>query len=198
MENKVIPPVKLKKVWYLTVAILIAILFSTQNVCAKMLALSPSSIIQSSDLIITGTIIDENISSTKTTSTVSVERVFKGRTAGKQIQLTTDSAAEIDRIPIIMPPKGTKVMLLLHQGQLTADFNCIAIVNGSKVQLVSGNSYNQWTVHDYENEYSKLLQNRSYIYIAVAIIVLLISFMVLRYKRKRRENNNSQKVIRGK
>jgi hypothetical protein len=175
--------IKTKTVNFISIVLILIVMFSTINVSAKMVGISPEYMVHNSDLIIVGTILDEYTNGTVTSSTINVERVLKGYTTDKTIKITTNSKPKMDSIPVIIPKKGTEIMVLFEEGQLTADFNNIAVIKGNRVTLVSGIGYGynntKWSISDYENEYSKLLNSQTWIYSAIITVALLFLFLLV-------------------
>lgn len=177
--------VKSKVFRYFTALFLLIILFAGQNISALMAGAEPKIMVENSDLIIVGTVIDKSLNGDYVNSKVSVDRILKGKTTKKYIDITTSAQTHVDVVTYGFPDKGTKVMLLLRNEHLFADFNNIAIVKSNKVKLFDGISFGyngaNWSQSLYEKEYDKLLQNNrlNYLLLSAAAVIVLLVIVIL-------------------
>lgn len=177
--------IKSKAFRFFTAFFILIILFAGQSISAKMVGLEPKEMVENSDLIILGTVINKSVNGDYVNSKVSVDRILKGKTTKQSIDIMTPLHPQMDTVTYGFPDKGNMVMLFFYKGQLNADFNNIAVVKSNKVKLFNGIGYGRndrhWNISDYEKEYDKLLPDNQWNYIAILIaaVILIILLFVL-------------------
>ncbi|UJF32822.1 hypothetical protein [Paenibacillus hexagrammi] len=137
--------------------LLLCIFLITQTVSAKMSIIPPQDMLNCSDYIVVGKVL-EQISVVKNRAiykkiTLSVEDVLKGQLEQKEIVLKRDVHFHPGEVPYDFPSRGTTVMLLLRNntdGLSLTYQNSICTIQKDRISLYDGIGFDDWSANEYE------------------------------------------------
>lgn len=130
---------------------------------AKLVVLSPEAMIESSDFIFTGKVVEKNYTEEQRTVKIEIDRILKGNENISELTLTRQKPKMYGWLGFDFPEVGNKVFVLLNKSKQeympNFDLNYVAIVNeDDKIELYNGNSINGVGKEEYATVYEKFLK----------------------------------------
>jgi hypothetical protein len=150
----------MKKCGMVTLVLMLFIISFTETSEAKLLIISPQTMVEQSTLIVIGTVTKKEYTEQQRQISFSVESVIKGKTKQKEIDLKRNKPPMYGWLGFDFPETGTRIMVLLQQADqltLTGDVNAVAVLDGNNVRLYKGSTMGKWTPKKYEETYQAFL-----------------------------------------
>lgn len=142
---------------FFSAAVLAAALFASPAASAKLVVFSPDKMIKMSDTILVGDVGDSSVKGKTEETTVTVRQVLKGVDGTKSVVLRTAAKPSLAGEDIRIPPEGTRIMVFMREGYLTADMYSAAVVKDGRAAVVESGAQGE----AYSAAYTKLLQSKT-------------------------------------
>lgn len=111
---------------------------------ADVVVYSPDKMLRQADVVAEGTISSVSVKGSRTTAVLNIEKVLKGKVAGKLVRITATSDIAKGTAPNAFPPKGTRVFTAISRDGkaygLTAGRNAVAVIVKGHVTKLYGES----------------------------------------------------------
>lgn len=199
------------------ICLFISIFLLSDITYALLIVLSPEGMIEYSDFIFTGKVIEKNYAEDQRTVKIEIDRILKGDESIGELTLTRQNSEMYGWLGFDFPDPGNKVFVLLsktEQGYMPCfDLNYVAVINkDEKIELYNGHIINGIQKEEYAAVYQKFFdenydkaiipkketakyqvdkyRNKPIIYIFMSLIITLIILSIaLFFKKKIRDNN---------
>lgn len=143
----------------LALFIMTLLLSSTAN--AKLAVSSPEGMIERSNFIFTGIVVEKNYTEEQRTVKIEIDLILKGTESISEVTLTQQKQKVYGWLGFDFPDVGNKVFVLLNKSQQDEYMPCsalnyVAIVNkNNKISMYNGHSINGVVSEDYAAVYDK-------------------------------------------